>query len=173
MLITGVLVPVVLNPERRRMLAGVAPRYRVGVMGMLGCSLAGHLWLGSRTFPFVDWSMYTFPVSGDPVVVEYDAVLSSGATVPLSPSGFLAPHSAGRLMEGLRRQVMRVQALPEGRGRSALMRQHEEALRAIASRLTARQADEAIERVVVSESVVELGSGVRRPVRVLWEVALE
>ena len=149
---------------------GIARRERLAVSGMIGCSLIGHLVLGSRTFPFVDWSMYTSPVSGDPVVIEYDAILRTGRAVPLSPSTFLAAQSAGRLMEALRRQVVRVQALPEGSERAALAHEHEEALRAIAARQAASDEANRIERVVVSESGVSLASGAKRRIRVLWEV---
>jgi hypothetical protein len=168
--IAAVMAPVVLDPGRRRVLRSVEPRYRLAVTAMVGCSFAGHLWLGSRTFPFVDWSMYTSPASGDPVVIEYDAVLRGGGTVALSPSRFLGEHSAGRLMERLRRQVLGILALPDGPRRAAAMHEHEQVLRAIAARLADRDGAGPIERVVVSESTVSGASGAKRRDRVLWEV---
>jgi hypothetical protein len=170
--IAAVLAPVALHPARRRLYGQLEPRRRLALGAMVGASLAGHLVVGSRAFPFVDWSMYTSPVSGDPVVVEYDAVRRSGARAPLSPSRFLGAQSAGRLMEALRRQVLRIQSL-QGAERNGVARQHELTLRAIAAwDERHRRGEDPIVAVVVSERTVSLGSGQKSSPRTLWQIEL-
>lgn len=110
-LVGAVLAPVALHPAVRRTFVTLDRPRRTVLAVMMGSALAGQFALGSRSFPFVNWEMYTTPVGGDPVVFEYDAVLRGGATIALVPSRFLGPQSAGRLMEALRRQICRLQAL--------------------------------------------------------------
>jgi hypothetical protein len=163
----------VLDPSRRRLYAQLEPAYRVAIGAMVGASLAGHFVLSSRTFPFVDWSMYTNPISGDPVVVEYDAVLRSGKTIPLGFSSFLGTQSAGRLMEAMRRQVLRLQSLSDGTPeKDAARQEHELALRAIARWHGRRHAEDPAVSVLVSERTVSLRDGERSQPRRLWEVAV-
>jgi hypothetical protein len=138
---------------------------------MVGSTLAGQFVLGSRSFPFVNWDMYTTPVGGDPVVFEYHAVLRGGATIPLAPSRFLGPQSAARLMEALRRQVDRLQALGENApGADGVRREHELALRAIAGRYNRNHAQDPVVAVLVSERTVSILTGETSAARRLWAV---
>jgi hypothetical protein len=115
--------------------------------------------------------MYTTPVGGDPVVFEYYAILRGGATIPLVPSRFLGPQSAGRLMEALRRQVSRLQALGEdARWADGLRREHELALRAIAGRYNRKHARDPVVAVLVTERTVSILSGEKSDSRRLWAV---
>lgn len=171
LLVAAVLAPVVLDPARRRLFARLEPSYRAALTLMVGSALAGHFGLGSRGFPFVDWYMYTAPVAGDPVIFEYDAVLRSGVTIPLVFSRYLGTQSAGRLMEALRRQVCRLQALPDDAAETAAVRrEHELALRTIAGRHNRRQPDDPVVTVVVSERTISIHSGEKSPSRRLSEV---
>jgi hypothetical protein len=166
-----VLAPVAAHPAIRRTIVGLDRTRRTALAMMVGGTLAGQFALGSRGFPFVNWDMYTTPVGGDPVVFEYGAVLRSGATVPLAPSRFLGPQSAARLMEALRRQVERLQAL--GKGTPAadhVRREHELALRAIAGRYNTTRRQDPVVTVVVSERTVSILTGETSASRRLWAV---
>jgi hypothetical protein len=166
-----VLAPVAAHPAVRRSFVGLDRPRRTAFALMVGSALAGQFALGSRSFPFVNWDMYTTPVGGDPVVFEYDAVLRGGATIPLVPSRFLGPQSAGRLMEALRRQVSRLQELGEdAHGADGLRREHELALHAIAGRYNREHARDPVVAVLVSERTVSIRSGQKSPSRPLWEV---
>ena len=170
-LLAAVLAPVLLDRERRRNLAALDPWHRALLGILLGSALAGQYGLGSRSFPFVDWEMYTRPVSGDPIVVEYHAVLRSGARAPLSFQRILGTNSAGRLMEAVRRQVIRLQRLPAGDSEAAAVRrEHQAALRAIARRYGGP--DDPVIKVLVSEREVSIASGQKGPPRALWEVVV-
>jgi hypothetical protein len=153
------------------MFVGLDRPRRTALAMMVGSTLAGQFALGSRSFPFVNWDMYTTPVGGDPVVFEYDAVSRSGATIPLAPSRFLGPQSAGRLMEALRRQVDRLQALGEGTpAADDVRREHELALRAIAGRYNRTRGQDPVVTVVVSERTVSILTGETSDSRPLWAV---
>jgi hypothetical protein len=166
-----VLAPVAAHPAVRRTFMGLDPTRRTALAMMVGGTLVGQFALGSRSFPFVNWDMYTTPVGGDPVVFEYDAVLRSGATIPLAPSRLLGPQSAARLMEALRRQVDRLQALGEGgAGAAQLRREHELALRAIAGRYNGTRGQDPVVTVVVSERTVSILTGETSASRRLWAV---
>ena len=170
-LVGAVLAPVAAHPAVRRSFGGLDRGRRAALTIMVGSTLAGQFALGSRSFPFVNWEMYTSPVAGDPVVFEYDAVLRSGATIPLVPSRFLGPQSAGRLMEALRRQVLRLQALGDnGHQANGLRREHELALHAIADRYTRRHVRDPVVTVLVSERTVSIRSGAKSQPRRLWAV---
>jgi hypothetical protein len=170
-LVGAVLAPVALHPAVRRTFVALDRPRRTALAMMVGSALAGQFAVGSRSFPFVNWEMYTTPVGGDPVVFEYAAVLRGGATIPLVLSQFLGPRSAGRLMEALRRQVCRLQAVgdnvPEAAG---LRREHELALRAIAARCNTEHLRDPVVTVLVSERTVSIRSGEKSRSRRLWAV---
>lgn len=171
LLVGAVLAPALLQPARRRAFARLDPPYRAALTLMASSALAGHFALDSRVFPFVNWYMYTAPVSGDPVVFEYDGLRRSGETIPLVFSRYLGTQSAGRLMEALRRQVCRLQALPDDAAEKlAARREHELALRAIAGRHNRRHPEDPVATVLVSERTISISSGNKSPSRRLWNV---
>jgi hypothetical protein len=173
LLVAAVMAPVALDPARRRLYSQLGLPYRGAVAAMVGASLAGHLVLSSRAFPFVDWSMYTKTISGDPVVIEYEAILASGRTVRLAFRRFLGTQSAGRLMEALRRQVLRIQSRPENSPeRHAALQEHKLALRAIARRYGQRHPQDPVVSVLVFERTISIRDGGRSPASLLWEVPL-
>jgi hypothetical protein len=166
-----VLAPIAAHPAVRRTFFGLDRPRQAALAMMVGSTLAGQFALGSRSFPFVSWDMYTAPVDGDPVVFEYEALLRGGATIPLAPSRFLGPQSAARLMEALRRQVSHLQALGEdAHGADGLHREHELALRAIAGRYNREHAQDPVVAVRVSERTVSILSGEKSNSRRLWAV---
>jgi hypothetical protein len=166
-----VVAPVAVDSAVRRTFARLDRPRRTALGMMVASTFAGQFALGSRSFPFVNWDMYTIPVGGDPVVFEYDAILRGGATIPLLPSRFLGPQSAGRLMEALRRQVCRLQALDEDDHRAdGMRREHELALSAIAGRYNRQHLVDPVVAVLVSERTVSLRSGEKSPPRPLWTV---
>lgn len=164
-LIAALVAPVAMTAAVRRTLPA-AGRARLLVLGaMLALALAGQLALGARSFPFVEWRMYGAPVKGDATVYEYDAVVRSGRRVALVPGDFLAPESADRLMEALRRQV---EALKRGRGDRAV---HERALGAVTALHDEEHPDDPVEAIVVTQRIIHVPSGERGgPPIVLWRI---
>ncbi len=166
-MIAAVLAPVALNRPVRRTLAALDRPRRIALAAMVLLGLAGQLALGTRAFPFVNWHMYATTPDGDPTVYEYDAVLRSGRTVPLVPGRFLGPESADRLMEALRRQVVRLRvAGPD----EALRTEHERALAAVARLYDRAHPADPVAAVRVSERTIALRSGAQSAPRVLWTV---
>jgi hypothetical protein len=138
------------------MLSALSGRVRLALAAMVALALAGQLALDTRSFPFTDWHMYASLPKGDPTVYEYDAVLRSGRRVALVPGHFLAPESADRLMEALRRQVA------AGRPPAALG--------ALAGIYDERHRDDPVEAVLASERTIAIRDGVSGPSRLLWRV---
>jgi hypothetical protein len=170
-LVGAVLAPVAADPTIRRTFRSLDRPSRAALGLMVGSALAGHFVLGQRSFPFVNWDMYTTPVGGDPVLFEYDAVLRGGTTIPLAIGRLLGRQSAARLTEALRRQVCGLQTVGEHPAREAgLRREHESALRAIAGRYNRDHAQDPVVTVVVSERTISIRSGAKSRSRTLWAV---
>ena len=104
-LVAAVLVPVACTRAVRGYVRALLLWQRVLLGAMLVLALAAQFGLEARTFPFVDWRMYSSLPHGDPVVYEYDVLLRGGGRDALVPGRYLGPESADRLMEGLRRHV--------------------------------------------------------------------
>lgn len=167
-LVSAMLGPVIAHPDIRRALGALDAPRRLAIGLMAAATLAGHYVLGNRSFPFVNWDMYTSPVCGDPVIFEYHLRLGSGTVVPLALSHLLGPVSAARLMEALRRQVSGLQTEPGGDRR----REHESALRAIAAWYRRRHPDDPPVSVLVSERTLSLATGRHGASRPLWTVEI-
>jgi hypothetical protein len=172
-LIVAVLTPVVLAPPvQERFRALDRPRQAI-LGGMLALALLGQLELGGRSFPFIAWDMYasSAPVEGGAVVAyEYDAVLRSGRHVPLVPGRHLAPESADRISEALRRQVERLKQAG-GDPRAAPARAEQAlALGALARLYDTDHRSDPVASVLVLERRVSISSGDESAPRVLWRV---
>lgn len=170
-LIAAVLAPVAFHPAVRRTFGALDRRRLAALAAMFALALAGQLVLDTRSFPFVNWHMYATIARGSEVTMyEYDAVLRSGARIPLVPGRFLGPESADRLMEELRRQVERLKVLGDGPQAVVARDVHEQTLRAVAERHDAEHPDDPVATVLVSQRTVAVGSGEKGPPRVLWTV---
>jgi hypothetical protein len=166
-LIAAVLTPVALSAPLRRTFAALGRRMRIALAAMVVLTLAGQLALHTRSFPFVNWYMYATVPHGDPDVYEYDAVLVSGRRVPLVPGRFLAPESADRLMEALRRQVQRLRADP---GAAAARREHEHTLAAVAGLYDHEHPHDRVASVLVTRRSISVRTGLESAPTQLWAV---
>jgi hypothetical protein len=168
-LIAAVLAPVALSRSVRRTFLAIDRPRQAALAAMVALTLAGQLVLSTRSFPFVDWRMYGSVAEGDAVAYEYDAVLRSGRTIALVPGRYLAPESADRMMEALRRQVERLRAAPAA---PADRREHEQTLAALAGMHDDEHPGDPVAAVLVTHRTVASSSGERSDPGHLWTVRL-
>jgi hypothetical protein len=166
-LIAAVLTPVALSRPVRRTFLALDRLKQVALAAMLVLTLAGQLVLHTRSFPFVNWHMYSTTPEGDAVSYEYDGLLQSGRTVPLIPGRFLAPESADRMVEALHRQVERLRHDPQA---AAARREHELTLRAIAGLHDDDHPDDPVVTVRVAGRTTSIRSGAESAPTELWAV---
>jgi hypothetical protein len=143
-LVGAVLGGVAYTARVRVAVAGLGRPRQVVLGALLLLALAAQFGLDSRTFPFVDWRMYSSLPHGDPVVFSYDVELRGGGRDALVPGRFMGPESADRFVERLRREV-------SGGDPSRSLR--------VLARLYASGTGRRVAAVVVSERTVAIASG--------------
>jgi len=147
--------------------------YRVFLVTLVMLLIGGQLVdRGRETFPFVGWSMYTRPASGDPEYYDYTMVAEGGQETRLEVFR-LSGGLSYRLLFPLKSLARNLAQTPEGPWRQAMITEYEGALQAMARTYNRRNPEDRIQTIRVWHCTIPLHqyrhpSSIRR--QLFWQL---